>query len=270
MTINGSGSSVASGASGRQRKIKGKTIGEMDSNDLLGLAKALLEKEADNIEHLTMPHAVKSLIGWRNHPEASDSILFSPLAEQIQDWVHEECLNKRHEVRQKAFQSFYLMACECEKLGNFASSHAIARALCGKYFEGFELIRGRAAKSAGGAEKLQKALQHLSEPPDGVLATIPPIDYRLRRLLPLFDAIRDDVATINWEACRLFYQSLVQVLRQPVLPSPEANVHESYHKFLRARMYEASLHRSDHQSLSEHLSANENREMQDMRNRAGF
>ncbi|KAF8327761.1 uncharacterized protein EI90DRAFT_3126783 [Cantharellus anzutake] len=261
LAINGSGSIIAPGASGKQ-KIKGKTIGEMDSNDLLGLAKALLEKEVDDLEHLTMPRAVKLLIDWRNDPEASDSILFSPLAKQIQDWVNEECLNKNHKVRQKAFQSFYLLACECEKLGDFASSHAIARTLCGKYLKKFELIQAHAVNLVGGSEGLQDALQRLSEPSR---TTIPPIDYRLRQLLPLFHAIRDDVATVNWEACKLFYQSLVQELRRPVLPPPEANIDESYHEVLHERMYEAFLHRSNHQSLSEHLSAHEGREMEQMR-----
>ncbi|KAF8331641.1 uncharacterized protein EI90DRAFT_955045 [Cantharellus anzutake] len=195
---------------------------------------------------------------------------FSPLVGQIQDWVNEECLNKRYDARRKAFQSFYLLACECEKLGNLASSQAIARALCGGYIRKFNFIRARAEKSAGGSEGLREALQRLSEPLDTVPAIIPPLDYRLRRLLPVFRDIRDNAATINWEACKLFYQNLKLVFQQLVPASPEANVPESYHRFLHDRMYQASLNRSNHQNLSELLFADEARELHQMRAGAGF
>ncbi|KAF8327768.1 uncharacterized protein EI90DRAFT_1681545 [Cantharellus anzutake] len=258
-TTTPSVSSVGLTASSNQQRIE-RTIGEMESADLPGLARALFEMETDNWKDLTMFRAVKSLTAWRDDPDAWDSKPFSPLAGKIHDWVNEECLDANPEVRQKAFCALYLLACECERMRNFASSQAIARGLSGRFLRRFNHIRDRAASEAGGPEKLSAALQRLfSKPPKDIQVAIPPLDSRLRALLPAFRAIRDDGGTVDWDACKEFHRSLNLELGQPLPASQEPRAPEFCHQFFRERMHAAESSRTRHRHLSEDLSAAEAR-----------
>ncbi|KAF8327763.1 uncharacterized protein EI90DRAFT_3066953 [Cantharellus anzutake] len=287
-TLNGSVFTTASSASSGQRKTKKRTIVEMKPKDLTELARALFEVEKDNWGDLTIASVVESLSARWDEQMTLDSKPFSPLAEkviwgfprfltltpsrtQIQDWVIEECLDKQREVRQRAFYAFYLLACQCKEMGNYASSQAIARALCGRYLTKFEYIQGVAAKKLGDRKRPGEELQRLAESWDGVLAKIPPLDYQLRALLPAFRAIRGDGGAIDWKACTWFHDQLNQVLQQPVPKTlQDAKAQESFREFLHKGMLNAQWNRDSHEARSADLSSREPQEIPQMQVKGGW
>ena len=82
------------------------------------------------------------------------------------------------------------------------------------------------------------------------------LDSRLRALLPLFRAIKDDTGGMDWMACQLFHHHLQSSIPQP--PAiPEPRVHNTYRRFLGDRMDQAERNRNNHEALASKLSRNE-------------